>query len=234
MSASLIGRLGSSTFRLSPATVAMSLTGSRFSSESAPRPFHHRIRGRGGTIYTAALPSNQRQVQADMRTRLIHRPARDIIPPLGVNHRWLGGKESLAAIALVKDSLSLGSDGPIEAGHALYALQIRCASNPLTERRRRGDGRRTAGRRGERSFRRPSFLAAPRGACPVLSVNRYRTRDGCGALLLRAAPFVHDARARGPARASAPREIHAAADGDLDRASRSSRRRRAHSPARRA
>src|SRR5271165_4707909 len=39
MSASLIGRLGSSTFRLSAAAVSMSLTGSCFSSESAPRPF---------------------------------------------------------------------------------------------------------------------------------------------------------------------------------------------------
>ena len=41
---SLIGRLGSSVFRLSTAAVSMSLTGSRFSSESAPRPFHHGIR----------------------------------------------------------------------------------------------------------------------------------------------------------------------------------------------
>src|SRR5262245_48609592 len=40
-SASLIGRLGSSTFRLSTTPVSMSLTGSRFSSDSAPRPFHH-------------------------------------------------------------------------------------------------------------------------------------------------------------------------------------------------
>src|ERR1700693_1148048 len=54
--ASLIGRLGSSTFRLSTTAVSMSLTGSRFSSESAPGPFHHGIRGRGGTIFTAALP----------------------------------------------------------------------------------------------------------------------------------------------------------------------------------
>src|SRR6202166_3814771 len=58
MSASLIGRLGSSTFRLSTPAVSMSLTGSRFSSESAPGPFHHGIRGRGGTIFTAALPSD--------------------------------------------------------------------------------------------------------------------------------------------------------------------------------
>jgi hypothetical protein len=36
MSASLIGRLRSSTFRLSATGMSMSLTGSRFSSESAP------------------------------------------------------------------------------------------------------------------------------------------------------------------------------------------------------
>src|ERR1039457_7631300 len=47
---SLIGRLRSSTFRLSTTTVSMSLTGSRFSSESALGPFHYGIRGRGGTI----------------------------------------------------------------------------------------------------------------------------------------------------------------------------------------
>ena len=83
MSASLIGRLGSSTFRPSTPTVSMSLTGSCFSSESALRPFHHGIRRRGGTIYWTALPSVERQVQATLRTHLIHRPARDIIPPLG-------------------------------------------------------------------------------------------------------------------------------------------------------
>src|SRR5260370_20421472 len=82
MSASLIGRLGSSTFRLSAAAVSMSLTGSCFSSESAPRPFHHGIRRRGGAIFWSALPADERQVQADMRTHLIHPPARDIVPPL--------------------------------------------------------------------------------------------------------------------------------------------------------
>jgi len=40
MSASLIGRLGSSTFRLSATAVSMSLTGSCFSPESAPRPLY--------------------------------------------------------------------------------------------------------------------------------------------------------------------------------------------------
>jgi hypothetical protein len=82
-SASLIGGSGSSTFRLSIAAVLVSLTGSRFSSESAPGPFQYGIRGRGGAIFTAALPLDERQVQADLRTHLIHRPARDIIPPLG-------------------------------------------------------------------------------------------------------------------------------------------------------
>ena len=82
-SASLIGRLGSSTFRLSAVAVSMSLAGACFSSESAPRPFHHGIRRRGGTIFTAALPSDEQQVQAEVRTHLIHRPARDIISPLG-------------------------------------------------------------------------------------------------------------------------------------------------------
>ena len=72
---------GSSTFRPSTTGVLMSLAGSRFSSESALRPFHHGVRRRGGTIYWAALPSDEQQVQADIRTHLIHRPARDIIPP---------------------------------------------------------------------------------------------------------------------------------------------------------
>jgi len=39
-------------------SMLVSLAGSCFSSESAPRPFHHRIRRRGGTIFTAALPAN--------------------------------------------------------------------------------------------------------------------------------------------------------------------------------
>ena len=83
MSASLIGHLRSSAFRLSTYAMSMSLTGSRFSSESAPGPFHHGIRGRGGTIFRSALPPIERQDQADIRTHLIHRPARDIFPLLG-------------------------------------------------------------------------------------------------------------------------------------------------------
>src|SRR4029078_10215044 len=75
-SASLIGRLGSSAFGLSTSTVSMSLTGSCFSSESAPRPFHHGIRRRGGTIFGTALPSVWRQGPADIRSHPLHSPAR--------------------------------------------------------------------------------------------------------------------------------------------------------------
>ena len=56
--ASLIGRAGSSAFRLSTVTASGSPAGACFSAESALRPFHHGIRRRGGTIYWAALPSN--------------------------------------------------------------------------------------------------------------------------------------------------------------------------------
>ena len=56
LTASLIGGLGSSAFRLSTSTMSMSLTGSCFSSESALGPFQHGIRGRGGTISYAASP----------------------------------------------------------------------------------------------------------------------------------------------------------------------------------
>src|SRR6476660_5302342 len=102
---SLIGRLGSSAFRLSTTTVSMSLTGSCFFSN---RPFgvkrfqtihHHSVDVAHGLVLlfgigTKALPVwdsktrrnnlsgglavSRRQNQADMRTHLIHRPARDI------------------------------------------------------------------------------------------------------------------------------------------------------------
>ena len=108
--ASLIGRLGSSAFRLSTVPVSMSLAGSRFSSELAQGPFHHGVRGRGGTIFTAALPSNRRQIQADTRTHLIHRPARDIIPPLG------GARAPPIAFDPARSSCRCDVSGPAELG----------------------------------------------------------------------------------------------------------------------
>jgi hypothetical protein len=64
-------------------STSMSLAGSCFSSESTPGPFHHGTGRRGGTICWAALPSVERQDQADMGAHVIHRPARDILPLLG-------------------------------------------------------------------------------------------------------------------------------------------------------
>ena len=46
-------------FQTSIAAVSMSLRGSCFSSESAPGPFHHGIRERGGTI-SSYLPTDRR------------------------------------------------------------------------------------------------------------------------------------------------------------------------------
>jgi hypothetical protein len=110
MSASLIGGLGSSAFRLSAIAVSMSLAGSCFSSESAPGPFHHGIRGRGGTIFGAALPLDKGQVQADMRTHLIHRPARDVFP------RLCGSRVFSYRIDLTCPSCRCGFPGPAELG----------------------------------------------------------------------------------------------------------------------
>jgi hypothetical protein len=88
MSASLIGHLGASAFRPSTTnTVSMSLTGSCFSSESAPRPFHHGIRRRGGTIFWSALPSDERQIQADIANSP-HPSSRPPPPPSPRSIHW--------------------------------------------------------------------------------------------------------------------------------------------------
>ena len=113
--ASLIGRLRSSAFRLSTSAVSMSLAGSRFSSESAPRPFQHGVRRRGGTISYAALPS--RTVGPSGRaTHLIHRPTRDIIPPLGGArvscYRVRSCRALHAATALALGPAELGAVNP--------------------------------------------------------------------------------------------------------------------------
>src|SRR4029077_2158541 len=60
-----------------------SATMDAISSQPPHSIFHHGIRRRGGTIFRAALPSDRRQVQADSRSHLIHRPASYTIPPLG-------------------------------------------------------------------------------------------------------------------------------------------------------
>ena len=81
--ASLIGHSGSSAFRPTTTTaVSMSLTGSCFSSELAPGPSIMGVEDEAEQS-TERPCCNERQVQAIGRTHLIHRPARDIIPPQG-------------------------------------------------------------------------------------------------------------------------------------------------------
>jgi len=61
--------------------VSMSLAGSCFSSESAPGPFMGFEDEAEQSVNRLAV--EERLVQADIRTHLIQRPARDIFPPLG-------------------------------------------------------------------------------------------------------------------------------------------------------
>ena len=96
--ASLIGRLGSSAFRLATVAVSISLTGSRFSSESAPRPFHHGIRRRGGT--TNGRPCRQINGRPKRPSELtssivprgtsFHRRVELNCPPIGLSCRCRG------------------------------------------------------------------------------------------------------------------------------------------------
>ena len=91
MSASLIGRFGSSAIRLPIDTVSMSLTGSCFSPESAPRPFHHGIRERGGPIFRAASPFDERRSKrtCDLASSIVprgtscHRAVEFVFSPIG-------------------------------------------------------------------------------------------------------------------------------------------------------
>jgi len=114
MSPSLIGRFGSSAFRLSTSIVSMSLAGSCFSSESAPGPFHHGILGRGGTIYWVALPSYRQQAQAtyELASSIVpqgtsfHRSVELECPPIAFDpvqfsdrgHGLFAGPPELAAV----------------------------------------------------------------------------------------------------------------------------------------
>src|SRR6516225_4304292 len=95
----------------------MSLTGSRFSSESAPRPFHHGIRRRGDQSNGRPCLDG-RQVQADKRSHLIHRPARDIIPPLG-------GSQVLLLSGLILHSSQATATSLVHR-NAVLSTQMRC------------------------------------------------------------------------------------------------------------
>ena len=117
LSASLIGRLGSSTFRLSTTAVSMSLTGSCFSSESAPRPFHHGIRGRGGTICCGGLA-----VRLNGRSKRTNELTSSIVPRGTSFHRLV----ELEFSPIVFDSYG---------SHAAAASRVQRNSVPSTHMR---------------------------------------------------------------------------------------------------
>ena len=135
----------------------MSLASPLFSPESAPRPFQYEMRRRGGTISGAALPSVERQVLTGSRTHLIHRPARDILPPTRWNSRFL----LIAAIPTLLFSNRLSKEWP-------------CLLKAL-----RGTGRPTSASRKSRS---PSPVPAGTGrnssACEI-NHRRVPQHEGC-------------------------------------------------------
>src|ERR1700746_2743086 len=103
-SASLIGRLGSSAFRLSITTVATSLAGSCLSTESAHGPFHHGIRERGGTIFRAALPST-----GDLMLR--RAMVGDASEPRAFEHQRVDGDNQRASRHGKRGNLRTNQDG---------------------------------------------------------------------------------------------------------------------------
>src|SRR5215468_4952074 len=117
-SASLIGHSGSSAFRLSTATVSTSLAGSCFSSESAPggpsiMGFEDKVEQSFGRPYR----QSDDRVQADMRSHLIHRPPKDIIPPLG-GARLSSYRIWFCAVFMLLPRLVPGSTGTSLIGHS--------------------------------------------------------------------------------------------------------------------
>src|SRR5205085_11109361 len=80
MSASLIGRLGSSAFNHPRLRYRCH---SRARASLRNRHIGRSIMGFEDEVERSFGRPCRRQVQADMRTHLIHRPARDTIPPLG-------------------------------------------------------------------------------------------------------------------------------------------------------
>src|SRR3981081_566658 len=116
MSASLIGHSGSSAFRLSTTTVSMSLTGSCFSSESAPGALPSWDSRTRWNNLLGDLAVRRTVGPSGMRTHLIHRPARDIIPPLGgarVSFYWIrAARFSCCCCGLFSGPAELGAVNP--------------------------------------------------------------------------------------------------------------------------
>src|SRR5262245_5329529 len=83
MSASLIGRFGSSAFKaIQPIPCRCRLRARASLRTRRKVPSSMGFENEGNNLWVG-LTVKGRQVQADMRSHLIHRPARDIIPPRG-------------------------------------------------------------------------------------------------------------------------------------------------------
>ena len=110
MSASLIGRLGSSAFRLSTTAVSMSLTGSRFSSESALGPS---IMGSEDEA-EQSLPRPYRQTNG--RSKRTHDLTSSIVPRGTSIHRSVEPKFPPIAFDPVRLSSRCDFPGPTTIG----------------------------------------------------------------------------------------------------------------------
>src|ERR1700704_7055253 len=109
MSASLIGHLGSSAFRLSATAVSMSFAGSCFSSESATRALPSWDSKTRRNNLLVGLAVNQTAGPSG-HANSPHPPAREILPLLG------GFRVSSYRIDLMCPSCCCGFPGPAELG----------------------------------------------------------------------------------------------------------------------
>jgi hypothetical protein len=87
--------------RPSTTTVSMSLTSSCFSSESAPTPFHHGIRRRGGTIPTGSTTTEGRRACIAFERRAIS------------SRLWLSGKLCCKSWVIAVNNLASSGHGII-------------------------------------------------------------------------------------------------------------------------
>src|SRR5512132_965138 len=110
MSASLIGHSGSSAFRLSTSAVSMSLTGSCFSSESAPRPFH--LGFEDEVEQSIGRPCRQ----TNGRSKRTNELTSSIVPRGTSFHRSVELEFPPIVIVLARLSCRCGLPGPLKLG----------------------------------------------------------------------------------------------------------------------
>jgi hypothetical protein len=108
---------GSSTFRLSTSSSAMSLTGSRFSSDSAPGPFHHGIRSEVEQSF--GRPCRQ----CNGRLKRTNELTSSIVPRGTSFHRWADLRFLLSNLILYPSHAAAAS---LVHRNSVPSTQIRC------------------------------------------------------------------------------------------------------------